>query len=153
VQDAARDALAEFKLSRYLQAFDGLSEHSRHATGQLVKRVDPNALTELQAELATPGRVRRLRALQVTGMLELAPSLAHVLQELCNDEAPAVRLEAIRLLGQCDGPEVRRTLRQLLSDSSPAVQHAAEQSLQESAARDPMASTVCYQRRPAEVSP
>jgi HEAT repeat protein len=153
VQSAARESLAEFKLPRYLQAFDGLSESARHATGLLVKRVDANAVQDLQTELAAPGRVRRLRALQVVGVLEVAPQLARTLQELCNDEAPAVRLEAIRLLAHCDGPEVRRTLRQLLSDSSPAVQQAAEQSLQESAARDPFASTVCFQRRPTEVSP
>jgi HEAT repeat protein len=153
VQAAAREALAEFKLPRFLQAFDGLSESSRYATGQLVKRVDANAVTELQVELAAPGRVRRLRALQVVGVLDLAPPLTKILQELCNDEAPAVRLEAIRLLAQCEGPEVRRTLRQLLSDQSPAVQQAAEQSLQESAARDPLASTVCFQRRPTEALP
>ena len=104
-------------------------------------------------ELAAPGRVRRLRALQVAGVLELAQPLTKILLELCNDEAPAVRLEAIRLLAHCDGLEVRRTLRQLLSDPSPAVQHAAEQSLQESAARDPLASTVCFQRRPTEALP
>jgi HEAT repeat protein len=153
VQAAAREALAEFKLPRFLQAFDGLSESSRYATGQLVKRVDANAVAELQVELAAPGRVRRLRALQVVGVLDLAPAVTKNLQELCNDEAPAVRLEAIRLLAQCEGIEVRRTLRQLLADASPAVQQAAELSLQESAARDPLASTVCFQRRTTEALP
>jgi HEAT repeat protein len=153
VQAAAREALSEFKLPRFLQSFDALSESSRYSTGQLVKRVDPNAVEELRAELAAPGRVRRLRALQVVGVMGLASKLMSVLLELCNDEGPSVRLEAIRLLGKCDGPEVRRTLRQLLADQSPAVQQAAEQSLQESAARDPFASTVCFQRRPAEALP
>jgi HEAT repeat protein len=119
----------------------------------LVKRVDANAVAELQVELAAPGRVRRLRALQVVGVLDLAPAVTKNLQELCNDEAPAVRLEAIRLLAQCEGIEVRRTLRQLLADASPAVQQAAELSLQESAARDPLASTVCFQRRTTEALP
>ncbi|MCY0683031.1 hypothetical protein, partial [Klebsiella pneumoniae] len=68
VQEAAREALAEFKLPRFLQAFDGLSESSRHSTGQLVKRVDANLAVGLQAELAAPGRVRRLRGLQVVGV-------------------------------------------------------------------------------------
>lgn len=153
VQEAAREALAEFKLPRFLLAFDGLSESARVSTGQLVKRVDQDLIPQLQAELAVPGRVRRLRALQVVGVLKLARHFTTILQQHCHDEAPAVRLEAIRLLGQCDGVEVRRTLRQLLSDQSPAVQQAAEQSLQESAARDPFASTVCYQRRPTEALP
>jgi len=153
VQAAAREALSEFKLPRFLQSFDSLSESARYSTGNLVKRVDPNAVDELRAELAVPGRVRRLRALQVVGVLGFAPKLVSVLQELCNDEAPPVRLEAIRLLGKCDGPEVRRMLRQLLADQSPAIQQAAEQSLQESATRDPFASTVCFQRRPTEALP
>jgi HEAT repeat protein len=153
VQEAAREALAEFKLPRFLQAFDALSESARVSTGQLVKRVDQDLLPQLHAELAVPGRVRRLRALQVVGVLKLARHFTTILQQHCHDEAPAVRLEAIRLLGQCDGVEVRRTLRQLLSDQSPAVQQAAEQSLQESAARDPFASTVCYKRKPTEALP
>lgn len=153
VQAAARDALEEFRLPRYLQAFDGLSEEARHATGQLVKRVDQNVVSQLKAELATPGRIRRVRALQVAGVLEVAPRLTKTLQELCSDEAQAVRLEAIKLLAQCDGPEVRRTLRQLLADPSPAVQRAAEQSLQANAARDPFASTVCFKPRRTEALP
>lgn len=153
VQTAAREALEEFKLHRYLQAFDTLSESARHGTGQLVKRVDPDVLEGLRVELAAPGRMRRLRALQVAGVLDFAPQLVSTLQSLSMDEVQAVRLEAIRLLGRCDGPETRRTLRQLLADPSTAVQHAAEQSLQESAARDPFASTVCFRPRATEALP
>jgi HEAT repeat protein len=142
VQAAARHSLDEFSLPRYLASFDTLSEEARYTSGEVVKRVHPMVAFELLSEMTAPGRTRRLRALQATAVLDLAPELASGLCELCSDEHHAVRLEAARLLGMCPGSESRRTLRELLCDPVVAIRQAAEESLQQLAATDPTASTI-----------
>jgi HEAT repeat protein len=130
VRAAARHGLEDYTLKSYLQTIDSLSESERITIGALVKRVDPNLIDELLQEMVVPVRARRLRALQATAALEVAPLVATGLCELARDEYHGVRVEAARLLGECDGSEVRYTLRELQSDSLPAVQREAEQSLE-----------------------
>jgi HEAT repeat protein len=130
VQAAAREALDEFSLARYLKAIDTLSDEARRSGGELVKRVHPDVATDLAAELAIPERGRRLRALQAVAALELAPALVDSLCKLCTDESPAVRSEALRQLAQCDGPHARSALRELLADGNVGIQQEAERALQ-----------------------
>jgi len=145
VQAAARQSLEEYSLARYLQLFESLNEQERVVTGRLVKRVNPDLAEELHQEMLIPVRTRRLRSLQVVAALDFAAEVTTGLCQLARDEHHAVRLEAARLLGRCDGTEARWTLRELLSDPMSAVRQMAEESLQAIAVRDPRSSTV---RRP-----
>ena len=44
VRDAVRTQLDEFRLERYLAAFDTLDEGVRRSTGELILKIDPEAL-------------------------------------------------------------------------------------------------------------
>lgn len=153
VREAARQSLEEFSFARFLSTYDSLSKEARRSTGALVKRVSPNIVKELVAEMTGNGRARRLRAVEIATLLELVPLVASGLIELAHDESHTVRVEAARLLGQCSGSEARRVLRELLRDSSTAVQHMAEQSLLEMSRRDPRGTSVIMPRELRTPSP
>jgi HEAT repeat protein len=142
VRAAARESLEEFTFARYLTAFDTLTPEVRRATGAIVQRVSPNLAEELVMEMMASGRARRMRAMHIATVLGVVPEMEFGLIELCRDEDQAVRLEAVRLLGQCPSQEVRRTLRELLTDPSMAIQHMAEQSLHDMTMIDPNQSTL-----------
>ena len=80
---------AEFSFQRFLSAFDMLAEQVRWSTGELVRKVDPNALEELVAELDAKSRVRRLRALQASPMIDgnhvLAPRIIELIRDVIVD--------------------------------------------------------------------
>ena len=62
VRRAARRSLAEFTFPRFLATYDLLDDESRRSTGNLVKRVDPQTVPLLRAEMTSRMRTRRLRA-------------------------------------------------------------------------------------------
>ncbi len=134
VQNAARESLAEFRFSHYLAGFDRLSESARQSTGELMLRVDLQAKEELAEELLAPGKTRRMRALQIVALLDLAAPLEAMLVEVSRDEHSTIRQEAARLLGNCSGNMARQALRELMNDSSASVQLEAERALWHAAA-------------------
>jgi HEAT repeat protein len=131
VREGARECLSEFNFKRYLAAFDLLTPEVRISTGQLVRKVDREALPLLREELACPGRGRRLRALQMVACMEVAPQLEAELTALLSDEDHFVRIEAAQLLVACDTSLTRQALRGAMMDRNVGVQEAAERSLKQ----------------------
>jgi hypothetical protein len=129
VRDAARASLTEFSFQRYLGAFDMLQPEIRCSTGALVKRVDPQALEQLAAELVSPARSRRLRGIQVAvamgAVRELEPFIVH----LAHDDDHFIRAETARALVHVDAVVARPILQELLLDRSVSVRETAGQSL------------------------
>jgi HEAT repeats len=130
VRAAARESLTEFSFKRFLGAFDMLDDEVRRSTGMLVAKIDPTTLPSLKAELESPSARRRARGLVVALAIGLARGVEQQAVSLLYDDDPAVRGEAARLLGDCDGETALASLRAALEDSSPAVQEAAADSLQ-----------------------
>ena len=56
VREAARESLSEFTLENYLSQFDTLHDDSRKTTGNLVRKVDLNLASKLQAEMQSQSR-------------------------------------------------------------------------------------------------
>lgn len=131
VRRAARKTLREFKFTRFLQVWDLLAPEVRKNTGMLVKRVDPRAALLLRAELLSPFRLRRLRALEVAIELELVSRLESSIVSLLEDEDSAVRAQAARALVQSDSAESYRALLEASDDASAIVRSAVLQSLEE----------------------
>jgi HEAT repeat protein len=131
VRQAARKALAEFSVERFLAAYDLLDDDVRRTTGALVRKIDPGALNTLAEELKSPSRTRRLRALGVASAAEVIVELEPRVLKLLTDNDHVVRTEAARVLVACDTPASRRALREALLDRSVTVQEAAECSLRQ----------------------
>jgi len=131
VRRAARKSLREFSFTRFLQVWDLLPPDVRKNTGMLVKRVDPRATLLLRAELLSPFRLRRLRALEVAVELELVSRLESSIISLLRDEDSSVRAEAAIALSQSDSVESYRALLEASNDASITVQNAVIRSLEE----------------------
>jgi len=129
VRDAARKSLAEFSFARYLASFDLLDEDVRISTGDLVKKVDPQTVPMLRAELSSPVRSRRLRGLAVARDLGLLAAVEDAILLQLNDEDHLVRAEAAAALGALPSQASQEALTEAVNDRSPAVQEAARKSL------------------------
>jgi hypothetical protein len=128
-RQAAQTSLAEFRFDHFLDCFDQLTPAARREAAALVRRVDPQSLGHLRAELDAPSRGRRKRALEMVVAFDAAAALEDALLEVLRDADPYLRLEAIRVLSSVQTPAVRRALRDALLDSHPLVQKAAEAAL------------------------
>ena len=129
VRDAARQSLAEFTFPRFLAAWDAMDAATRLSTGEIVKKVDPQTVPLLKAEIKSPGRIRRLRAIAIIQTLDLAESVEEAAVELLEDADPDVRTRAAGLLASCQSRTTYVALNAALADGSPAVRDAARKSL------------------------
>jgi hypothetical protein len=128
-REAAQSSLAEFRFDHFLSCFDQLPPAARRQAAALVRRVDPQSLGHLRAELDAPSLGRRKRALEMVMAFDAAAVLEDALREVLRDPDPYLRVETIRVLAQSDTPTARRALRDALLDSHPLVQKAAESAL------------------------
>ena len=130
VRNAARKGLAEFSFKRFSAAFDMLDEEVRLSTGALVKKVDPQTIPLLEAEMHSRVRTRRLRALAIVRTIGAVSRLERTIVRLLHDDDHMVRAEAAAALEQCHSPASRHALEVALNDRSMAVREAARKSLQ-----------------------
>lgn len=128
-REAAQMSLDEFKFDKFLNNFDNLSEEARRTTGSLVKRIDPQCLNQVKAELESGTRTRRKRALELVHALDAVGELHASVAALLKDEDQYLRIEAIHVLGASDSQRTRASLREALLDPHPLVQEAAESAL------------------------
>jgi HEAT repeat protein len=133
VRQAAREALNEYRFSRFLAAFDQLDEAACRRAGQLIKKIDPETVPLLRAEFDSPGRSHRLRALRIAETMELIDDVQGKLVELLGDDAEdgVVRTEAARLLAGSTSASVIQALETALSGANARVRSQAELSLEQ----------------------
>ena len=144
VRQAARAELAGFNVRRLLEIFDQLDSRMRTIAGNLVQKIDPEALPKLKAEMLTAIRGRRIRAARAALAMNLHRDVADALLEMARDSDTMVRRTAAEVLGKVHSREALDMLRQLTRDSSPRVRETAAAALDEvKAGRDPAQSTSC----------
>jgi HEAT repeat protein len=131
VREAARGELNSFNLDLLLSIFDHLDPNICLRAGVLVQKIDPDCHQKLVAELNNPVQRRRIRAARAAGQLGLAHEVQSSLLVMLSDADSQVRRTAAEVLADLPNTEVVAGLSALLSDPSPRVREAAEQSLDE----------------------
>ncbi len=129
VRSAVREGLAEFNFKRFLAAFDMLEPDVRVSTGGMVRKIDPDATAQLEEELLTKSRTRRLRAIAAAVAMGAVPSLEQPLLDRLADEDHLVRAEAARGWRNAPARPCGEALVAACGDRSVIVQEAAEESL------------------------
>ena len=129
VRDAACESLDEFTLDNYLKQFDALNEDTRHTNGKLVAKVDKKFVSKLSAELESPSRKNRMRAIEIAEVTGMVRPMAESLIARLEDRDHLVRAAAAETLQLCPTAEVQEALQHATLDRSPAVQNAAKASL------------------------
>lgn len=130
VREAVRKSLVEFTFPRYLAAFDLLDDDVRRSTGLLVRKVDPQTVPLVQAELRSLVRQRRLRGLLIARTIDAVEELEVTVIAMLRDEDHVIRSEAAMTLASCPTNTTRQALEEALNDRSQTVQEAARRSLE-----------------------
>jgi HEAT repeat protein len=133
VRNAARENLDEFTIERFLRAFDLLEEEVRQSTGMLVQKIDLRTIPQLEVEMKSRGRTRRLRGLAIARTIGVVEQLERLVIELLGDEDHMVRVEAAAALACCTSSASRLALENALGDRSQTVREAAQKGLAEQA--------------------
>lgn len=139
VQNAAQRSFPDIDIDRYLVSFDSMDDESQRSSGELMLKIDKNAIPKIESELSSGIRNRRLRAVHVVEVLGLIDQLCEAVAEVLDEDDYFVRLEAVRLLGRCRSSFSRRVLRDAMMDPSSKVRRAAEKALQGMASIPPSA--------------
>ncbi len=136
VREAVRGALSEFSFDRYAATFEMLSDEVRRSTGALVRKLDPQSVPTLAAEMQQSSRTRRLRAIEIAEALQVVPELEPALVELLGSEDHMIRAAAARALGEGASAASGEALATARQDRSVVVQEAAEASLRRRTLRE-----------------
>jgi HEAT repeat protein len=129
VRHAVRESLVEFSFPRFLAAFDMLDDEVRKSTGMLVKKLDPQTIPLLKAEMESQVRTRRLRAVAMARAADAVDQLEEAIAALLKDEDYLVRVKAALALGECDSLGSLDALQAAEQDTSVSVREAARTSL------------------------
>ncbi len=129
VRQATCEALPEFSFANFLAGFEGLNDDVRRTTGSLVKRVDPETVPGILAEMKLKARNRRLRAVEMAEIMELVPEVFEGLLTLLEDDDHVIRAAAADALQFCPTAQVQEALRYAANDKNCSVQEAAKGSL------------------------
>ncbi len=129
VREAARDELHSFNLELLLNIFEHLDKSVCLRAGALLQKIDPDCHQKLVAELNNPVRRRRIRAARAASQLGLAREVQSCLMMMLSDADSQVRRTAAEVLADVPNADVVAGLTPLLSDVSPRVREAAEQTL------------------------
>lgn len=133
VRDAAGKSLRELSFVAYRDSVDELPHDAQVEVGRLVGKADPMAAPTLRTELTAGAVSRRLRALELIGLMGLGDELADaVLASLTIDKDIGVRCEAARLLAtMTPTAQVIDALVEAVGSRSSAVGNAAQTSLEQ----------------------
>ncbi len=148
VRQAVRQGLEEFTFKKLLQTFDLLDDEHRRTTCELVAKVDPLVGEQLAAELKTPSRTRRLRALAMATAMQNVYKVELETISLLTDDDYVIRTQAAKALSLCDSEAACIALREAFFDRSMIVQESAEDSLITITRRNPAFAP--YSVRPTE---
>jgi len=129
IREATCEALSEFSFPNFLAGFEGMHDDARRTTGSLVKKVDPETVPGILAEMEQKSRKRRLRAIELAEVMELVPAVTPGLLLLLADRDHVVRAATAHALQFCPTTEVQQALRHAANDRSKSVQNAAKSSL------------------------
>ena len=130
IQQAARDALSDYRFDRYLSIFDRLDESVRRSAGSIIWKIDPAAPETLRAELHNQAhRASRVRAAKVARMLDVVGQVVSEMVELLGDKDHMVRREAIESLATVDAPDLVGQLSRYAADREHHLREGARRAI------------------------
>lgn len=114
-------AVGQSGFEHFWQRYDHLPRATRKQAGRAMFKILPDAMQRLQRRLQAGAPDQRLKAMQITSDLELAPILKSTLLQLVSDPNAKVRSKVVTLLGtiQGIGPEV--LVERLINDTDSRV--------------------------------
>ncbi|MFP4416494.1 MAG: HEAT repeat domain-containing protein [Chitinispirillaceae bacterium] len=104
-----------------ISRFHDLQPQVRQKLGALMEQVHPTVINEIAKDIYGEDEQRRLRSVQVLGLLRKNPTVRDILARLIQYRDQKVRATAINLLGKLIGPHDHQILLSLLNDPDKRV--------------------------------
>jgi HEAT repeat protein len=121
VQKAAIAAASDIIRTNLIAHFNELENETRKKLGALMESLDPSIIIELSKDIYCDEEERRLRAVQILGLLKKNPKVRDVLAELVKDRDVKIRATAISLLSKFVEPHEQIIILSLLKDDDKRV--------------------------------
>lgn len=118
---AAVNAICNIIREKLVVHFNELEPNVRKKLSTLMESLDPAIINEISKDVFSDDKDRRLRAVQILGLLKKNPQIRFILAKLITDRDEKIRATAINLLGKIVGPNDHRTILSLLSDKDKRV--------------------------------
>lgn len=101
--------------------FQELEPQLRQKLGTVMETLSPQVIDEIGKDLYCSADARRVRAVQILGLLKKNPKVLEVLAKLVQDKDEKIRATAVNLLGKFVGPNDHDLIMSLLSDKDKRV--------------------------------
>lgn len=129
VRSTVQKHLPEYRFRRFADLFDSMEPPMQAANAKIVRRADPDWKPQLEAELRSDVRVKKMRALRMAQCLSAGNEVFRDVLPAVRDEEALVRQLAIGVLSQSSASEAIAAIRQCLLDEQVSVRCAAEEAL------------------------
>ncbi|MBD3344225.1 MAG: hypothetical protein GF401_04085 [Chitinivibrionales bacterium] len=101
--------------------YNDLDSAVREKLGLIMNTLSSTVVDEIGKDLYSDDDERRLRAVQILGLLKKNPRVHHVLADLVKDRDVKIRATAVNLLGKIVGPDTENIIMSLLNDKDKRV--------------------------------
>ena len=129
VQQAARQELGDFNVQRVLEMVPLLEPARRIAVGQLLLKIDPDAIQKLIQEMSHAVRRKRIQAARAALGMNLQADVIDGLDDMLHDTDALVRRTAAEVLGYVPSRRAIELLNSCQDDRSPRVREAVLRAL------------------------
>lgn len=121
VRKTATHAASNIIKENLINHYHDLDSIVREKLGILLESLDPRVIDDISSDLYCDSNERRLRAIQILGLLKKNPRIRDILVNLVKDHDEKVRATAINLLGKVVGPHDQELILSLLNDKDKRV--------------------------------
>lgn len=121
VKNAATSAACTLIRENLINYYHEISHEVRGKLGSLLESLDPSIIDELSKDLYSDSDERRVRSIQILGLLRKNPRIKNILVNLIKDKDPKIRATAVSLLGKIIGPNDQEIIMALLNDTDKRV--------------------------------
>jgi HEAT repeat protein len=121
VRNAAVTAASDLIRGNLIAHFHELEPQVRQKLGTIMETLDPPVIDDIVKDLYCDDNDRRVRAIQILGLLKKNPKIREILAGLVQDRNEKIRATAVNLLGRIIGPEDQEIVLSLLNDKDKRV--------------------------------
>jgi HEAT repeat protein len=121
IQNAAIQASSSLIKENLITYYHEIEQSVREKLGQLLHSLDPSVVNEISNDLYSDIEERRVRAVQILGLLKKHPQLREILAKLIHSKDVKIRATAVNLLGRIIGPNDHDLILSLLNDKDQRV--------------------------------
>ncbi|HLV30801.1 MAG TPA: HEAT repeat domain-containing protein [Chitinispirillaceae bacterium] len=121
IKKAATECSCQLIKENLLTHFNELESRIREKLGILLQSLDPAIVDGIGKDLYCNNENRRLRAVQILGLLKKNPRIKDVMAKLVQDKDVKIKATAVNLLGKIIGPNDHELLLSLLNDDDKRV--------------------------------